>query len=100
MRQKPTMGSVLRLIVWGRGQRFSCTAMSTSLLRAVFQQAFQLVHEFLYVLEVEIDGGEADVGDFVELLEMIHQQAANFRGGAFAVGGLADVGLGFVNDRF
>jgi len=35
---------------------------------AIFQQAFQLGHEFLHVLEIHVNRSEADVGDFVELL--------------------------------
>src|SRR3984957_20393483 len=74
--------------------------LSALLLRAVPEQALQLVHEFLHVLEVQVDRGEPDVSDFIELLQMIHEQAANFGSGAFAVRGFADECLRFVDNCF
>src|SRR5262245_49230061 len=45
-------------------------------LVAVLQQALHLVHELVDVLELPVDGGEAHVGDLVELLQVLHHELA------------------------
>jgi len=50
------------------------------------------------VLEVEIDRGEADVGDSVEYLEVVHDELADLGGGAFALGCVHEEGLACVDD--
>src|SRR5512147_1718763 len=39
-----------------------------------FQQILQLRHELLHVLEIEVDGGETDVGDLVLAAQPVHDQ--------------------------
>src|SRR4029077_12038981 len=69
------------------------------LLRAVFQQAFQFRHEFLHILEIQINRGEPDVRDFVEFLDTIHQELADLAGLALALGRFMDKALYFVHQR-
>src|SRR6266568_3206943 len=64
------------------------------------QQAFQLFLEFADVFEVAVDTGEADVGHGVEAFEVVHDQLANFAGGAFALGGIDQKTLGSLDDSF
>src|SRR6202041_3109599 len=49
------------------------------------EQVFQLSHEFLYILEVEIHRREADVSHFVIAAQTIHDQLAKFAGFALAL---------------
>lgn len=39
--------------------------------------------EFVYVLELAVDGDIADVGDWVEVMEFLHDELPNVRGGDF-----------------
>ena len=64
------------------------------------EQPFQFFLEFADVFEVAIDGGKADVGDGVEALEVLHDQLADFAGGAFALGGIHEECFGGVDDLF
>src|SRR6266481_4042987 len=66
--------------------------------RRGFQQVFELGHEFLHVLKVEIDGGESYIRDFVVAAEAVHDEFADFTGFALALSGLDDEALGFVDD--
>jgi hypothetical protein len=63
-----------------------------------FQEVFEFRHEFLNVFEVEIDGCESDIRDFVVAAEAVHDQFADFAGFALTLGGLDDEGLGFIHD--
>ena len=65
-----------------------------------FEQAFEFFLELADVLEVAVDGGEADVGDGVEALEVIHDEFAHLRCGALALGRVDQKALGGVDDRF
>ena len=65
-----------------------------------FQQVFQFGHEFLYVFEVEIDGCESYIRDFVVAAQAVHDQLADFAGFSLALGGLDDESLGFIDDLF
>ena len=51
-----------------------------------FQQVLEFVHELFHVLEVEVDGGEADVGNLVEFAQPGHQNFADQIGDDLAVG--------------
>jgi len=64
------------------------------------EQAFQLFLEFADVFEVAVDGGEADVGYGVEAFEVLHDELADFAGGAFALGGVHEEGLSGVDNFF
>src|ERR1700677_2093676 len=64
------------------------------------QQPFQLFLEFAHILEVAIDGGEADVSYGVERFEMRHDQLADFAGSALALGGVHQITLCSVDDGF
>jgi hypothetical protein len=63
-----------------------------------FEQIFKFSHEFLDVFEVEIDGGEPDIGDFVVAAQAIHDQLADFAGLALALRGFDNKGFGFIDD--
>src|SRR5216683_740223 len=63
-----------------------------------FQQIFKLGHEFLHVFEVQIDGCEPYIRDFVVAAEAVHDELADFAGFALALGGLDDKSLGFIDD--
>src|SRR5579859_1855216 len=65
-----------------------------------FEQVFEFFLEFANILEVAIDGGEADVGDGVEAFEVLHDQFADFGGGALAFGRVHQVALGGVDHGF
>ena len=67
---------------------------------AIFEEVFQFGHEFLDVFEIHVDAGETDVGDFVELLEAMHDHFADFRGGQFPFGGFVDHAFDFIHDGF
>src|ERR1039458_2166697 len=68
--------------------------------RRVFglKQVFQFGHKFLHIFEVEIDGGESYIGDFIVAAQAIHDQLAYFAGFALALGRLDDEGLGVIDD--
>jgi hypothetical protein len=57
--------------------------VSLSLLAHLVHQRPEVVH----VLEAAVDAGEAHVGDFVELLELAHDEFAQAGGGGFAGAG-------------
>src|SRR5437899_4793251 len=66
----------------------------------VFQEIFQFGHEFLDVLKVHVNAGEADVGDFVELLQAMHDHFADFGGGQFPFRSFVDHALDFIHNGF
>src|SRR5271155_854172 len=83
----------------GKDLRRGCLAgVEILFLRAILQQPLQFVHEFLYVLEIQINRRKPNVGDLVQLLQMAHQQAADFRRGALAIRSLAYECLGLIHD--
>lgn len=45
--------------------------------RMLMQQAVELLHEHVDVLELAVDGCEADVGHFVDRIELAHDDAAD-----------------------
>ena len=63
-----------------------------------FEQIFQFGHKLLYVLEVEVHGGESYVGDFVVPAEAVHDQFADFAGLALSFGGFDHEGFCLVHD--
>jgi hypothetical protein len=67
---------------------------------AIFQEIFQFGHELLDVFEIHVDTGEADVSDFVEFFEAMHDHFADFSGGEFALRGFMDHAFDFVDDGF
>src|ERR1035438_1233334 len=62
------------------------------------QQIFQFGHELSDILEIEIDGSEAHVGDFVVAAETVHDELANLTGLALAFGGFDDEGFGLIHN--
>src|ERR1043165_681860 len=66
--------------------------------RARAHQRLQLLHELSHVLELQIDGGEADVGDLVEFLQAAHDHLADLRRRALALRRLLHVLLDGVDD--
>src|SRR6202034_3949214 len=69
-------------------------------LCAVLQQALQLIHEFLYVFEIQVDGRKADIGHLVEFFQVAHQESADLGGRALAICRFAHKSLGFIYDGF
>ena len=67
-------------------------------LSLVFSQLLQLRHELLDVLEIEIDGGKPDVGDFVVAPQPVHDQFPDFAGLAFPLRRLDHEAFGLVDD--
>ena len=63
-----------------------------------FQQVFQFGHELLNVFEVEIDGGEAHIRDFVVPPQAVHDEFANLAGLALALGGFNHKSLGLIDN--
>jgi hypothetical protein len=80
----------------------TCAAGRTFLFLdgAVSQKVFEFGHEFLDVLEVHVDTGETDVGDFVEFLEAMHDHLADFGGSKFAFRRVVDHPFDFIDDGF
>ena len=71
-----------------------------SLDGAVFEQILQLRHEFLDILKIHVHAGKAHIGNFVELLEAMHNHLADFGGGQLPFRGFVDHAFDFVNDAF
>lgn len=61
-----------------------------------------LIDERADVLELTVDRSEADIGDFVDVLEFFHGELADLPGGDFLLEGVLqlgfDVGNGFFDD--
>ena len=62
------------------------------------EQAFELDLELVDVFEVAVDAGEADVGDGVDVFEAVHDELANGRRRALALGRVDDEGFDGVDD--
>lgn len=50
-----------------------------------FEQFCELVHKRIDILELPIDGGEADICNFVDALELLHRELADIDGSHLAV---------------
>src|SRR5215813_13059896 len=61
-------------------------------------QVLELVQELVDVLELAVDGGEADVGDLVELAEALHDDRPDAGGRDLALLGVVEHGLDLVDD--
>ena len=64
------------------------------------EEVFQLFLEFAYVFEVSIDGREPDICHRVEALEVLHDQFANFAGGALTLGCIDEIAFSGVHHLF
>jgi hypothetical protein len=51
-----------------------------------FEEVFEFAHELADIFEVEVDGGEADVGDLIEPFQPVHDERAQLGGRPLAVG--------------
>lgn len=71
MRQR---GISYRSVVKGVGRSRGCGPLATLLA----DQVFQFTEESLHILEIAVDGGEADVGDLVEGEEALGEQFSYF----------------------
>jgi hypothetical protein len=45
-----------------------------------FDQVLQLIHEFFYVLEIEVNRGKTNIGHLVVAAQTIHDQLTEFAG--------------------
>ncbi len=63
-----------------------------------FQKIFEFGHELSDIFEIEVNGGEANVCDFVVAAEAAHDEFTDFAGFALALGGLDNERLGLVHD--
>lgn len=70
------------------------------MLRGLTGQAFDFLTEFVEILEAAIHGSEADVGNFIELLQLGHHQLADHQGFDFPLAGGAQLMLDVGNGRF
>ena len=64
------------------------------------QQGFEFFQEVVDVFELAVDGGEADVGDFVDFVELLHDEFADDFGGNFAFVFVIDEFVEFGDDFF
>src|SRR5687768_15231835 len=64
------------------------------------QQILELRHELANVAEMPVDGGEANVGNFVELLELLHDERTDFVRADFFFRALLQRALDAIGDRF
>ena len=62
------------------------------------EQVLELAHELIDVFEGAIDGGEADVGDFVELVDFFHDEFAHGLDGDFFLVLLLEFALDAVDE--
>jgi hypothetical protein len=85
---------------WGAACLRLGKARSSFFHGAVFEEILEFGHEFLDILEIHIDTGEADVSDLIELFEAMHDHFADLGGGEFAFGGFVDHAFDFVDDGF
>src|SRR5215510_9848360 len=54
-------------------------------LFAQSDQPFEFVHELGDILKFQVDGGESDISDLIEVFEAAHDHLADFRCRAFAL---------------
>jgi hypothetical protein len=64
------------------------------------EELFEFSFEFVDVFEVAVNAGEADIGDGVEILEVFHEELADFGGGSLSFGGVHEEGFGFIDEVF
>src|SRR4051812_39541296 len=78
---------------------FPCTTRGPIL--ALREHRLHLVHEVADVLKLPVDRGKTDVGDLIELFQVLHRQFAEDRPRDFLakVAGV-NVGFDFADDRF
>src|ERR1700682_3884260 len=69
-------------------------------LDAILEQILQFAHELLHILEVHIHRSKSHVRDLIQLLQPVHDNFADFRGGQLAFGGLLHHTLDFIHDCF
>ena len=50
-----------------------------------FEQLCEFIHERIDILELPVDGSEADICDFVDALELLHRELADIDGCHLAV---------------
>src|SRR5688572_19579335 len=81
----------------GRSQTSMC---GRYMLFPALQQVFELAHELLHVLEVEINRGEPYVGDFIQIPEIVHDHRAQDDRGNLAFAGVLDHCLRLVGNAF
>src|ERR1035438_7340446 len=62
------------------------------------EQFLQLSHELAHVFEIQINRGEAYIGDFIDALQAIHDQFADFAGFALTIGRVHHEALGIIDD--
>src|SRR5438445_10693580 len=62
-------------------------------------QVLQLVQELVDILELAVDGGEANVSDFIELAQAFHDARADLSGRHFALFRVVEPRLDLVDDR-
>ncbi len=70
------------------------------MLRRFAGQTLDLLAEFVQILEAAIDGGETDVGDLIEFLQLGHHQLADHQRLDFALAGGTQLMLDMRNGRF
>ena len=64
------------------------------------QQLVQLIHKGTDVLELTVDGGEADIGDLVHILQFFHDQLTDFGRGDLALHLILESLLNVIGDFF
>ena len=69
-------------------------------LGLVRKKLVELVHEGVDVLELAVDGGEADVGDLVHAAQLVHHLLADGLGRDLALEGVLQVLLDLLADAF
>jgi hypothetical protein len=62
-------------------------------------EALKFIEELRNVLEFQINRGEADIGDLIEIFETAHDHLADFGGVSFTFRGRLDIGFDGVDDR-
>ena len=65
-----------------------------------FQQLCELVHKGVDILELPVDGGETDIGYFVNTLELLHRKLAYINGCHLAVERILKHGLYLADSLF
>ncbi len=50
-----------------------------------FEQLCEFIHKRIDILELPVDGSKADIGDFVDALELLHRELADIDGSHLAV---------------
>jgi hypothetical protein len=66
----------------------------------LFQQVFQLIHELVDILELAVDGSEADVGDLVDTVQSLHNRLTDTSGINLFFTAFLKAELQAINDLF